>query len=121
MVADEVVVGTEPTALGVVVSPVVSPGPGVPVPFNCDRLSRVLFESSIAFDISVVGGAVVDSRLDCVVAFRDACKRDRISCAKSINLGRNVVVGTTVVVSASTMLLEIASVVGISVELKSAD
>lgn len=52
---------------------------------------------------------MVESTLGTVVD-RLACKRDRISCAKSINLFRVVDTGIAVVVSTSIILLESASV-----------
>lgn len=61
---------------------------------------------------------MVESTLGTVVD-RLACNRDRISCAKSINLFRIVDTGIAVVVSTSIILLESASVVGPSVELAS--
>lgn len=61
---------------------------------------------------------MVESTLGTVVD-RLACNRDRISCAKSINLFRIVDTDIAVVVSTSIILLESASVVGPSVELAS--
>lgn len=53
----------------------------------------------------------------------DACKRDRMSWAKSISLLRNVdvAIGVTVVVSVSTILFDSDSVVVATFELTSAD
>lgn len=83
--------------------------------FICDKDSKL----RLLLDISVNSGenSVVESTLGTVVD-RLACNRDRISCAKSINLFRIVDTGIAVVVSAASIILfESASVVGASVEL----
>lgn len=112
----------EPTALSVVTSSVDrvvdSPSTVVVSLLNCDKDSilLLLLESGITLDISVAGAIVVESCAGTVVVVdMDACNRDRISCAKSISLFRIVVVGIAVVVSTSIMLLDSASVVGVSV------